>query len=161
MLSSDMALFDRIKDIFAPGPANAPEAAQDRADRLMLATSVLLLETACIDDEFTDSERESIVRSLQTRFSLSDEDARDLMEAAAQSREKSIDLWQFTNQINQACNTEEKIQIIEEVWRVVFADRAIDAHETHLARQLAKLLNLTHRHMIDAKLKILKEVRGA
>ena len=53
-----------------------------------------------------------------------------------------------------ASSPAEKRQIIEEVWRVIYADGALDAHEDYLVHKLAKLLNLNHPQLIEAKMTV-------
>ena len=156
-------MLDRFKEIFAgtrpPALPDTPPV-DTRQERLKLATCVVLIEVASADDEFSAEERDHILTALAERFSLSSAEAEELLSVASRKREESVDLWQFTHQINELCKPEEKIEIIEEVWRVICADHAMDGHEDHLAHKLAKLFNLTHRQLIDAKVKVLDEYRG-
>ena len=136
----------------APGKVELTE--EDRAERIQVATCALLLEVANSDDEFSDSERNNIIQILEKDFKLSDEYAKELMELSDKKREESIDLWHFTNLINEHYSIEEKIKIIEMVWKVIYADGKLDKHEDHLAHKLSNLLKLTHKQLIDAKLKV-------
>jgi len=129
-------------------------------ERARVATCVLLLEVAGADDEFSPQECERIVEILRSRFELSQEDAEGLIRVAQDRRAESFDLWKFTNMVNEACRTDEKRQIIEEIWRVIYADQQLDPHEDYLVHKLAKLLNLTHPQLIKAKVKVLDEMRG-
>lgn len=153
-------MLNRLKQLFSPESISGEDESHHAYERLKVATCVLLLEIAHADDEFTDDERIQIVETLINRFSLSQEDAHELMDLASEAREQSRDLWSFTTLINQACTFQEKRDIIEEVWRVVCADGSIDGHETYLAHQLGKLLNLTHGQIIEAKVKVLEDLRG-
>ena len=127
---------------------------EDRAERIQVATCALLLEVANSDDEFSDIERDNIIQILEKDFKLSDEYAKELMELSDKEREESIDLWHFTNLINEHYSIEEKIRIIEMVWKVIYADGKLDKYEDHLAHKLSNLLKLTHEQLIDAKLKV-------
>ena len=127
---------------------------EERAERIQVATCALLLEVANSDDEFSDSERNNIIQILKRDFQLSDEYANELMELSDRKREESIDLWHFTNLINEHYSIEEKIKIIEMVWKVIYADGKLDKYEDHLAHKLSTLLKLTHTQLIDAKLKV-------
>ena len=69
----------------------------------------------------------------------------------------SIDLWQFTNLINQNYSLEEKIRIIEMVWKIAYADGKLDKHEDYFLHKLSNLLRLTQKQLIEAKLKILND----
>src|SRR5690606_16761152 len=50
--------------------------------------------------------------------------------------------------------------ILREVWRVIYADGTLDGHEDYLVHKLAKLLNLNHPMLIEAKMAVLREIRG-
>ncbi len=76
-----------------------------------------------------------------------------MMEIAKRKREESVDLWEFTNLINQNYSKEEKRKIVEAAWRVIFADRRLHGYEDHFVHKLAKLLQLEHSDLIEAKLK--------
>ncbi|TKJ39104.1 hypothetical protein CEE37_11835 [candidate division LCP-89 bacterium B3_LCP] len=127
---------------------------------LTLSLCVMLLEIAQADDEFTPDERTHVVRTLQERFSLSETETHELIEEAQGTREESLDLWQFTNKLNQEFDRGQKLLIMEEIWRVIYADGTLDSHEDYLVRKLSNLLNLSHKEMINAKLKVLKEIRS-
>jgi len=150
-------MLERLKK-FLDDPETAPPV--DPAERVRLATCVVLLEVAAIDQEFSDEERSRIVAALRKRYGLSTEEASALMENSTESRAASSDLWKFTNQINEHCSHPEKIEIVEEAWRVVVADGGIHGHESHFMRTLQKLLNLTHPELIEAKVKVLEEERA-
>lgn len=125
----------------------------DKEHDLRVATCAVMLEIANIDGEFSDDERERIVSFLESHFGLSSEIAHELIEKAAKELENSIDLWSFTNRINQNYNREEKIGIVEMIWEIVFTDDYLDKHEDYLMKKLGKLLRLSHKDLMDAKMK--------
>jgi uncharacterized tellurite resistance protein B-like protein len=151
------AFFSRLKDLFVPVREAAPAPS---LDRLPLATCVLLLEAANADDEFTETERERILDVMRRRFSLSESEAHDLIELSDEERKRSADLWHFTHQINETCSRDEKLGIMQELWRVIYADGILEGQEDHLVHRLAKLLNFSHPELIDAKLAVLNQLRG-
>ena len=146
-----------IAEIFSPQTSPAPQSTQER---IPLATCVVLLEAARADDEFTDEERAHILTTMQERFKLSESEAQDLLEQAQVASDQSSDLWHFTHIINEAFSPEDKILILEEVWRLFYSDGSLDGHEDHLAHQLQNLLNLNHKQLIQAKMTVLEEIRG-
>ena len=149
-------MIGRLKEFLAaPRPA---DAASD-TEWLRIAVCVLLLEVANADDDFADDERDHIVDTLTQRFALSEDDAHELMDLARERRSASSDLWKFTNAINQRCTPQERLGIMEEIWRVIYADGTLDAHEDFLAHKFARLLNLNHPQLIQTKLAVLNERR--
>lgn len=125
----------------------------DQEHDLRVATCAVMLEIANIDGEFSAEERKGIVSFLESHFGLSHDIAHELIEKAGEELENSIDLWSFTNRINQNYNREEKIGIVEMIWEIVFADDYMDKHEDYLMKKLGKLLRLSHKDLMDAKMK--------
>lgn len=129
---------------------------KDNAQRIQIATCAILLEIANSDEEFSDIEKENIISILKKDFQLSDESADKLIEISDKEREKSTDMWHFTHLINKNYSIEDKINVIETVWKVIYADGKLDKHEDYLVHKLSNLLRLTHRQLIDAKIKCKK-----
>ncbi len=152
-------MIDIVKKIF--GKSCEDETEKGRSQRIhdiRIASCALLLEMANIDGEFTLSERESIISIMKGDFDLSEEYAKALVEASNDELEGSIDLWQFTNLINQNYSIEEKMRILETVWEVAYKDGKLEKHEDYLMHKLANLLRLSHKQLIDAKLRAKKSV---
>jgi len=152
-------MIDFVKVFFSK--RNHDDSSNQRRQRphdIRVATCALLLEMSNIDDEFSALERKSIISILKRNFDLSDEHATTLLEASNKELKGSIDIWQFTNLINQNYSIEEKIRVVEIVWNVVYADGKLDKHEDYLVHKLANLLRLTHKQLIDAKMKVKKSV---
>jgi len=148
-------MIDLVKRFFAKGKgAHLADEGKTESHDVRVAVCALFLEMANIDGEFSASERENVISLLRRQYQLSDEHIAELIEASKKQLEGSIDLWQFTNLINQNYSREEKIQIIEMVWQIVYADGRLDKHEDYLVHKLAKLLRLTQKDLIDAKLKV-------
>jgi uncharacterized tellurite resistance protein B-like protein len=149
-------MIDLVKRFFGGSEEKGP---QDQAGvtghDVRVATCALFLEMAGIDGEFSQTERDSILSILKRRFALSEEYASQLLDVSNEELKRSIDLWQFTNLINENYSRDEKIEIIELVWSIVYIDGQLNQHEDYLVHKLAKLLRLTHKELIDAKLRIL------
>jgi uncharacterized tellurite resistance protein B-like protein len=127
---------------------------QDRpADpkKVSIATCALLLEMAHADDQFSKEEMTNIMTILQNQYDLPEQDAREMISLAEEERKESLDLWQFTNLINENYSKEEKQKVVEILWRVIYTDGKVDKHEEYLMRRLTFLLNLDHKDMIEAK----------
>lgn len=149
-------MLDFINKVF--GAVNKPDSTDSKKVQnhdIRIATCALFLEMAQIDGEFSEKERQSILGILKQEYDLADEVAVELTEAADKERQDSIDLWQFTNQINENYSEDEKIRVVEFLWKLVYADGKLDQHEDYLIHKLATLLGVRHDQLIDAKMKIL------
>ena len=125
--SNILKMMDLLRRPFGRGNPKDPEkdAKADLGD-VRIAACALFLEMARVDGEFSDAERSRILAILKNEYQLSDGDALALIQATDQELEQSIDLWQFTKQINQRHSDEEKISIIQMLWKIVYADGTLD-----------------------------------
>lgn len=147
-------MFDSLKKRFF-GEEKRSDTSEGAVHDVRIAACALLLEMANVDDEFSEKEQSDIVSILESEFGLKDDEASQIIEAAQKELEKSLDLWQFTNLVNKNYSKEEKLKVIELVWKVVYSDGILNKHEDYLVHKLAKLLKLRHEELIDAKLKVL------
>ena len=129
-------------------------------NKIEIAACVVLVEIAESDSECTEDEIGHVLETMKSTFNLSREHAEEMIELAREARKNSVDLWQFTNQINQCFDRSEKIKIIEAAWRVIYADGRIDKHEDYLVHKLANLLELKHKELIDAKIRTREDKSG-
>lgn len=123
---------------------------------VLIATCALFLEMACIDGEFTEAERDKIMSILKNQYKLPEDYIQELLTISQREREGSIDLWKFTNQINKNYSIEEKIRIIELMWKIVYTDGKLEKYEDYLIHKISRLLNLKHSELISAKLKVIE-----
>jgi uncharacterized tellurite resistance protein B-like protein len=142
-----------LNNIFGEQQTTAQPKAPSSRD-FQVATAALLLEIARIDDEFTDDERAVIIKTMKDHFGITAEEVEEILEATDAEIEKSLDLYHFTNRINEHFDLSQKIKIIEMVWRVIYTDQHLNGHEDFLVHRIAKLLRLQHSQLIDAKLRV-------
>jgi uncharacterized tellurite resistance protein B-like protein len=139
---------DFFNQIIAPGAAE-PGAASQHA--LQVATAALLLEMMRMDSSVTAAETASVTRTLQTRFGLDSAQVDTLMALAAEEARLATDYFQFTSLINRSFSAEQKVQVVEYLWQVAYADGHLDAHEQHFMRKIADLLYVAHADYVGAK----------
>lgn len=149
-----------LKDIFDSLVAQAtePSLAKCQHDQ-NLATAVLLVEVMRADPTKTAVERQAVVLTLQQRLELDGAALTQLMQQAEQSAAQAYDYQRFTSSLNAHCTQPQKIQIVEDMWQVAYADGALGAVENSVINQVAGLLHVTHGQYIGAKMRA-KEAAG-
>jgi uncharacterized tellurite resistance protein B-like protein len=133
-------------------PGNPPS----RRDPIV-AVCALCIEIARIDGRFSKPELDTLLAILKEKYHLAGEHIDALMAEADRELGDSVDLWQFADLINHNYTTVEKIELIENLWRIVYVDGKMEAHEHYLMNKLSNLLRLSHDQLIEAKLKILHD----
>jgi len=145
MIAGIKQFFDRFID---PG-THAAGPAKEHA--LQVATAALLLELTRADGDISATERDAVAVALRSHFALDAAEYDTLLALATEETRQANDYYQFTSLINRHCSREEKLVIVENLWRVAMADAHLDAHELHLMRKLADLLYIGHADNAAAK----------
>ena len=149
-------MLDIVKRFFSNATAEVSKDANQKTEHdLRVATCALFLEMARIDETFTQEEMNTILTILKEKYGLSQEHADALVAEADKELAESVDLWRFARLINENYTIDEKIEIIEILWQMVFVDGKMDRYEHYLMNKLKNLLRLSHDQLIDAKLKVL------
>ncbi len=128
-------------------------------DQLQIASAALLVEMMLIDNTVSNAEREMITTLICSGFGLSQEQAEELMATAEQQLEQATDYFQFTSYLNKGFSMERKIQLIQYLWEVAFADGQLDDYEDYMVRKVADLLYVPHSQMIKMRNHVKKALR--
>ena len=149
-------MIDIFKRFFSTATENGQNpAGQDNEREVVVAIGALFLEMGRIDETFTESEMAHVISLLTNNYGLSGEDADALIEEADRELKESVDLWQFAKVINNRYSMAKKEKLTERLWQIVYVDGKMDKYEHYLMNKLSKLLGLSHKQLIDAKLKVL------
>ena len=149
-------MIDLFKRFFssAADDGRNPTGQENERD-LIVAIGALFLEMGRIDETFTEQETAKVISILTNKYGLSGEDADALLDEADRELKESVDLWQFARVINDRYSIAKKEKLIERLWQIVYVDGKMDKYEHYLMNKLSKLLGLSHKQLIDAKLKVL------
>jgi uncharacterized tellurite resistance protein B-like protein len=143
-----------VRDLLARQLAKREgESADEERRRLDLALAALLVEIVRADHEIEPGERQQVLESITRLTNLPAEARQELLASAELEIERSHDLFQFTSQINRAWSHEDKLRLVEQLWRVARADEVVHKYEEHLIRRIADLLHVSHSDFIAAKLR--------
>jgi uncharacterized tellurite resistance protein B-like protein len=149
-------MIDIVKRFFSKATEDGSKTTGQKTHHdIRVATCALFVEIARIDEKFTQEEMEILLSILKEKYGLSQDHADALIAEAEKELGESVDLWQFARLINENYSKEEKIEIIETLWRIVYVDGKMDQYEHYLMNKLKNLLRLSHDQLIDAKLKVL------
>src|SRR3546814_5902813 len=114
-------------------------------DELLLAAAAWLVEAARRDDRLGAAERAVIERLLRGRFGLEEAAVTALLEAASSASEESVELYTFSRRVKDAFDHDARIEMIEMLWEVVYADGEVHDHEANLLRRIAGVLYVSDR----------------
>jgi uncharacterized tellurite resistance protein B-like protein len=131
------------------------------ADEVQLSVAALLVEAARMDSNFDAAERATIGRLLAERFELSPESVRSLVEQAEQKVQYSAQYFPFTHEICKRLSLEQRVEIIEMLWKVAYSDGVLDPYEDMLLRQIAGLIQVPDKERGLARQRALEQLKAS
>ena len=146
-------MISRIKALLVGEPL--VEVGVGLFNRVQLAAAALMVEAACMDGRFDEAERAAIERMLKQHFELNLEESRELIAAAEEAVKETGQLYAFTKVVKDRFNEQERIQMIEMIWEVAYADGRLDHFESNLIRRVGGLLYVSDRDRGAAKKRVM------
>ena len=117
--------------------------------------AALLIHAAKIDENYSNKEAEIIKQTL-IKIGAKNEDINEILEKGKKIEEDSNQILDFTKEVKNM-NYQKKIEIVENLWRIVYSNNEADVYETSLMRKLAGLLYIDNDVMGNIKTKIRNE----
>jgi uncharacterized tellurite resistance protein B-like protein len=139
-------MLDRLKALFA-----SDDGALDMApgafasDDARVAVAALLVHMIRIDGVVTEDETLSVRTALDTQFGLSGDALDDVIAEATRRDDEAVDLYGFTSTLKLKLSEEERVEVIELLWRAVFADGVVNELEDNMVWRTAELLGVSSR----------------
>ena len=115
----------------------------------------LLIHAAKIDENYTSEEKKIIKKTIKKLYP----DLDNLDEVVSKAEKKESDsnhIQEFTKDVK-SLSLENKIIIVETLWRIILSDGKSDIYENNLMRRLAGLLYLDDKIVGEIKIKILND----
>tara|TARA_B100001287_G_C22606928_1_gene493189 strand:- start:104 stop:517 length:414 start_codon:yes stop_codon:yes gene_type:complete len=119
--------------------------------------AALLIHAAKIDENFSQKE-EKIIKQALIIMGATDQNIEKIFKIGKEMEEKSNQILDFTREVKNM-NDENKIKIIETLWKIIYSDESADMYEANLMRRLAGLLYIDNKIMGDIKERIRKKIK--
>ncbi len=132
-----------------------PQETPKRTDNsnVAFAATALLIEAAQADFELTDDELKQIETSLSNQLGIQVNDVDQALRGARETLDNATCLHEITTIINRNWGLNQKINLIESMWKVVLSDNYLDPNENHLMRKIKGLLHIPQSEYIAAKIR--------
>ncbi|MCS0495243.1 TerB family tellurite resistance protein [Ancylobacter sp. MQZ15Z-1] len=119
-----------------------------------LAAAALLVHVVTIDGVIGADEMAKLRRLIASRFSMDENEAEALLEAAIARDAEAVDLYAFTSVLNRALDDEGRQRIVEMMFEVGYADGGLTEFEDNLVWRAAELLNVSSRDRVQIRRKV-------
>lgn len=116
-----------------------------------VAAAALLVHTGSVDGEYSEEEREKLLKLVASRFSLDEAEADKIVADAETADVEAVDLYSFTSILKSRLDETERERIVEMMWEIVFADGEVHEFEDNLVWRVAELLGVSSRDRVRLK----------
>ena len=124
-------------------------------DKNLVNIAALLIHAAKIDLDYSTKE-ENIIEQTMLKIGAKKENIKEIIRNGKEVENNSNQILEFTKEVKNMSN-ENKIKIIESLWRIIYSNNEADIYESNLMRRLAGLLYIDSKLMGDIKEKIKQE----
>ena len=131
------------------------EKQKNQSDDNLKKIAALLIHAAKIDEDYSIKEKEIIKQTL-LEIGANEENIDEIMKDGSEIEQNSNQILEFTKEVK-IMDEDNKIRIVETLWRIIYSNKAADVYETSLMRRLAGLLYIDSKIMGDIKERIKKE----
>ena len=144
----------KIKDLITK--ISNKEEIEESSNLLQLdrACAALLIEIAFADKNFDEREKESLKESLLKSYAIDVETINEIINDAEKTVEESTSLYEYTRIVNDEFEYPQKLNLLENLWKVAYADETLDKYEEHLLRKISDLIHISHSDYINIKLRV-------
>ena len=118
----------------------------------LISVAALLINSAKIDENFTEKEKDIIKKAL-IEMGANKDNLDEIIRDAELKEKDSNQILEFTKEVKNKSIEEKKI-VIEALWTIIYSDEQADIYETNLMRRLSGLLYLDSKVVGDIKEKI-------
>ena len=125
-------------------------------DRDLIKVSALLIHAAKIDQNYSSIEQK-IIRQALKEIGADDKNIEEIITKAEEIEKNSVQILDFTKEVK-SMSQENKVKIIETLWKIIYSNNEADMYETNLMRRLSGLLYIDSKLMGDIKKRIEKEI---
>ena len=135
-------------------PSDAENQEEKEKNIINNACAALLIETALADKVFNIEEIDSMKRTLREVYEIDEKDLDELISESEKKVSESTSLYEYTRLINDLCDYQDKLKLINNLWAIAFADKHLDKYEEYLIRKISDLLHVSHSDFIQQKLSV-------
>jgi len=122
--------------------------------RKLCAAGGLMARVAHVDDDIADEEFSAMCEALTSGWDMTPQEAALVCEVAVSEVGSGMDLHRLTREFFEATSHEQRCEFLEVLFAVAKAHGDISHDETEEIRRISRMLHVSHRDFIDAKLKV-------
>jgi uncharacterized tellurite resistance protein B-like protein len=124
------------------------------AEDLQVAAAALLVRAGHIDGQDGEHEKRMLASLLTQRFGLAPGELSALIEQAEEEDRDAVDLYRFTSVLKRKLDNDGRLQLIEMMWDMAYADGVVHEFEDNLIWRVAELIGVSSHERIALRQRV-------
>jgi len=154
-------MFENLRRFLSDLAPGSGEKIQFQEDDDRLAVAALMVHIISVDGIVADSEKVRLTDVLRDKYELSEAQTRDLIAKARARDEEAIDLYSFTSVLKRRLDENERRNVVEMLWEIVYADGTVHEMEDNVVWRVAELLGISSRDRIAMRQRVEGRLNGS
>jgi len=134
-----------------PAAAEPSTAGEQERGQLYLAVAVLLHEATRVDLKESPRELAACKQAIAELFGLPPEKCETILIEGREKARRLTSYFATVSVIKRDFSLAERVSLIEQLWRVAYADSQLDYYEDHYVRKIAHLLHVSNTQTVLAR----------
>lgn len=140
-----------LKSLLTGDAAHVRQTADHDRRQAQVAAAALLHEATRVDLDEHDRERATAAQALTELFGLTGEACAAILAEGSERARKLTSYYGPVACINRALSAPQRVQLLEQLWQVAYADGRLDAYEDHYVRKIGRLIHVPHTQIMLAR----------
>ena len=116
-----------------------------------LTAAVLAYEIARIDGEISNEELNILMKEIQTIANKVKKDEKEILKIIEVYSNDSVSFYEFIEDINKNYTKDDKLSLLNFMWKIAYADGTLEVNEEKLIRRLADLIKIKVLEVLKLK----------
>ena len=118
---------------------------------LELTAAILAYEIARSDGEISNDELSLLMQEIEKISQKVGKDATEILNIVEMYSKDSVSFHDFIEDINKSYSKDEKISLLDFMWKTAYADGKLDVDEERLVRRVADLIKIKDIEVLKLK----------
>ena len=124
---------------------------QQQNYEIELTAAVLAYEIARSDGEISNDELSLLMQEIEKISQKVGKDATEILNIVEMYSKDSVSFHDFIEDINKSYSKDEKISLLDFMWKTAYADGKLDVDEERLVRRVADLIKIKDIEVLKLK----------
>lgn len=146
-------MFDTLQRLFQSFTGREGTRGLTRDDP-RVAAAALFFHVVDADGETSPAERRKLKEVIASAYKLTGSELEAVLAAGKQADDEAVDLYAFTSVLKRTLDSEQRVDFVELLWQVVYADEERHELEENVVWRIAELLGVSARQRVWARQRV-------